>query len=259
MKPYITTNDIALLSHALSVLSLLLQLAPEQTYPSVESVYLKDIYNIAHSPLLSGSSLDALLFFLARLVEADTEIATHVIPSLTIPLQKEKKGDASYANVAKCIGIIIRCHPSLAAGTIAEYSKALKVTYPSIHPTTRLLSCHPLNRSLERQPPLTLSWIYWSSGRLVVLCSSIVLETRFLMLTSLITSDFAQTKDLFATIIDLMGSSDEEVRSAASFAAGMCSAIRSLRRTYRFVREHYHRQRPALPAYHCQAHTEEQG
>lgn len=128
MKPYISTNDIALLSHALSVLALLLQVAPEQTYPAVETEYLKDIYNIAHSPLLSGASLDALLLFFARLVEADDEIATHVIPSLTIPLQKQKKGDASYSNIAKCIGIIVRCHPSLAAGTIAEFSRALKVT-----------------------------------------------------------------------------------------------------------------------------------
>ncbi|KAL5534786.1 hypothetical protein ACEPAG_1250 [Sanghuangporus baumii] len=182
MKPYISTNDIALLSHALSVLSLLLQLAPEQTYPAVESEYLKDIYIIAHSPLLSGASLDALLFFLAQLVEADTEIATHVIPSFTIPLQKAKKGDASYANVAKCIGTIVRCHPSLAAGTIAEFSKALKKN----------------GKATGSQVVLDLL-VLGEIGR---------------------TINFAQMKDLFATAIELLGSPDEEIRSAASFATG---------------------------------------
>ena len=129
MKPYITTNDISLLSHALSVIALLLRLSPSQTYPAVETEYLKDIYLIAHSPLLTGTSLDSLLSFFAALVQADTQIATHVIPNLTIPLQKTKKGDASFSNIAKCIGVIVKCHPSLAAGTTAEFSKALKVSF----------------------------------------------------------------------------------------------------------------------------------
>lgn len=182
MKPYISTNDIALLSHALSILALLLRLAPNETYPAVEAEYLKDIYTIAHSSLLSGVSLDALLLFLANLVEADTEIATHVIPSLTIPLQKEKKGDASYSNIAKCIGIIVRCHPSLAAGTIAEFSKALKKG-PKASSTQIVLDLFVLGEV----------------GR---------------------TIDFAQMKDLFNIAIDLLGSTDEEIRSAASFATG---------------------------------------
>lgn len=129
MKPYISINDISYLSHALSILALLLDLSPQLTYPAVESEFLKDVCLIAHSPLITGSSLDSLLLFFASLVQADSQIATHVIPNLTLPLANEKKSDTSYGNVAKCIGTIVRCHPSLAAGTIAEFSKALKVSW----------------------------------------------------------------------------------------------------------------------------------
>ena len=126
MKPYISTQDISLLANALSILSCLMTLSPPLTYPAVEAEYLSDLYKIAHSPLLVGTSLDALLAFFAALVEADAQIATHVIPNLVIPVQKTAKGEASYANIAKCIGTVVKCHPSLAAGTIAEFSKALK-------------------------------------------------------------------------------------------------------------------------------------
>lgn len=132
MKPYISTNDISLFSHALLILALLLDISPQLTYPAVESEFLKDIYNIAHSPLISGTSLESLLLFFASLVQADNQIATHVIPSLTLPLAKEKKADTSYSNVAKCIGTIVRCHHGLAAGTIAEFSKALRVSLPAL-------------------------------------------------------------------------------------------------------------------------------
>lgn len=81
-----------------------MQLSPPLTYAAVESEYLLVIYSIAHSPLLTGVSLNALLVFFAALVEADSQVATHVIPNLTIPLQKTTKSEAKYGNVAKCIG-----------------------------------------------------------------------------------------------------------------------------------------------------------
>lgn len=130
MKLYVSTQDISLLASALSILACLMQISPPRTYPAVEAEYLSEIYSIAHSPLVTGASLDALLAFFAALVEADSQIATHVIPNLTIPLQKATKNDGSYGYVAKAIGTVVRCHTSLAAGTIAEFSKASKV---SIH------------------------------------------------------------------------------------------------------------------------------
>lgn len=127
MKPYISINDISLLSLALQTLSLLLELSPKLAYPEVERQYLSDICNTAHSSAISGAALDSLLVFFTALVKADEQIATHVIPNLIIPVQKEKKTDASLLNIAKSIGVIIKCHPSLAAGTIAKFSGTLKV------------------------------------------------------------------------------------------------------------------------------------
>lgn len=128
MKSYISTSDIPALAHALSLLSVLLEIAPAKTYPAIESGYLKDIYLIAHSPLLAGSSLDSLLGFFSQLVQADSQIAPHVITSVTFPLANTSKGDASYGNVAKVIRVVVERHQGLAAGTIAEFSKALKVS-----------------------------------------------------------------------------------------------------------------------------------
>jgi cullin-associated NEDD8-dissociated protein 1 len=129
LKQYISLSDIPLLAYTLSILALLLEVVPQRAYPLIESDPLKNIYQIAHSPLITSHSLDTLLSFFAQLVRADGQISTHVIPSLTLPLQKLKRGDVSFVNVAKCIGIVVDCHHALAAGTIAEFSKALKVSF----------------------------------------------------------------------------------------------------------------------------------
>lgn len=127
MKPYISTNDISLLSQALHSLALLLELAPKDAFPEVERQYLDEVCNIAHSSAVSGVALDSVLAFISALVRADEQIATHVIPNLVLPLQKGKKADISLMNIAKCIGAVVRCHQGLAAGTIAKFSNTLKV------------------------------------------------------------------------------------------------------------------------------------
>jgi len=80
LKLYLTTADIALLSQSLTTLTLLLQLSPASTFPEVESEILQDIYPLAHSPLVSGACLDALLCFLARSLRPDSQIASHLVP-----------------------------------------------------------------------------------------------------------------------------------------------------------------------------------
>lgn len=127
LKSYITTSDISLLSQSLSIVALLLQLAPSTTFPEVEKELLKDIYDIAHSPLVSGAALDSVLAFFAALVEADGQIATHVIPNLVIAVEKAPKTEASPANVARCVGQVANSQRGVAAGTIVEFSKHLKV------------------------------------------------------------------------------------------------------------------------------------
>lgn len=123
---YISTSDILLLSHALATLSLLLELAPKASFPEVERDLLGDIYNITHSPLVAGVALDALFHFYAALVQADNQIATHVVPNLVISADKAPKSESSAANVAKCIAQVVKSQHSVAAGTIAEYAKNLK-------------------------------------------------------------------------------------------------------------------------------------
>lgn len=127
IKLYVGTSDISLLSQAFSILALLLELSPSVTFPVVEGEVLADMYQIAHSPLVSGAALDSLLALFSALVQADRQIATHVVPNLVISVERSPKTEANLTNVAKCIGQVVRSAQGVAAGTIAEYSKAVKV------------------------------------------------------------------------------------------------------------------------------------
>lgn len=127
LKSYLTTSDISLLAQTLNIMALLLELSPSTTYPEVESELLKDIYAIAHSPLVSGAAFDSVLAFFAALVEADMQVATHVVPNLVIYVEKAPKSDASHSNVARCVGQVVKSQRGIAAGTVAEFSRHLKV------------------------------------------------------------------------------------------------------------------------------------
>ncbi|KAG6854209.1 hypothetical protein C0991_009522 [Blastosporella zonata] len=182
VKPYISINDIALLSQSLSILALLLKLTPQTTFPVVEKYLLADIYVISHSPLLSPAALDSLLSFYSALVQADDQISTHVVPSLVISIENSPKGDASPANVARCIAQVVKSQLNIAAGVIAEYSKNIKKTSRA-------------------------------QTSLVVLSLLIVGELgRFI--------DMSTQKGIFTQTIDHFSSEREEVRIAAAFAAG---------------------------------------
>ena len=97
------------------------------TFPEVERDLLSGVYVIAHSPLVSGAALDSALAFFSALVQADVQIATHVVPNLVISMEKSKEGQKSSANVAKCVAQVVKSQQGIAAGTIAEYSKHLRV------------------------------------------------------------------------------------------------------------------------------------
>jgi cullin-associated NEDD8-dissociated protein 1 len=139
VKIYLTTADISLLSQALIVVTLLLELTPKATFPEVERDLLSDIYSIAHSPLVSGAALDSLLGFFSALVRADNQISTHLVPNLVISVEKAPKAEASSANVAKCVAQVVQSQQNVAAGVIAEYSKNLKVwpPLPDLHKANR--------------------------------------------------------------------------------------------------------------------------
>ncbi|KAF8168473.1 armadillo-type protein [Crassisporium funariophilum] len=182
VKTYIATSDISLLSQALTILALLLELSPTVTFPEVEHGLLNDIYTVTHSPLVAGVALDSLFRFFAALVQADNQIATHVVPNLVISAEKAPKAECSPSNVAKCIGQVVKYAQAVAAGTIAEYSKHLK-------------------KGAKAKPSL------------VILSLLIVGELgRFI--------DMSNQKEIFVFVIDHFASEQEEMRAAAAFAAG---------------------------------------
>ncbi|KAI6094438.1 armadillo-type protein [Pisolithus croceorrhizus] len=183
IKVYINTSDISVLSQALCILVLLLELAPETSFPPIERELLADIYPIAHSPLVSGAALDALLSFFSALVEADDQIATHVVPGLVVAVQKSGgKGDVNPMNVAKCIGEIVKSQQGVAAGTIAEYSKYIKKS------------------SKAKTSSVVLSLLILGElGRFI---------------------DMSPQQDIFYNVIEHFSSEEEGVRTAAAFAAG---------------------------------------
>ena len=164
LKTYVSATDISLHSQALSLFALLLQLSPKSTFPEVEREVLEDIYGIAYSPLTSGAALDAVLVFFGSLVEADFQIATHVVSSLTRNTH-EKHKEISYPNIAKCVAQVVKSYHALAAGVIAEFSKNLKVRYTS----SAVSPSNTIFRSVSIHG--TFPYLSLSSGKLAVLCT----------------------------------------------------------------------------------------
>jgi cullin-associated NEDD8-dissociated protein 1 len=96
-------------------------------FPLVERDFLKDVTAISCSPLASGVALESLLSFYASLVEADMQIASHVIPNLVSVVEKAPKSEVSYPNVAKCVAEVVKNQRGIAAGTISEFTRHLRV------------------------------------------------------------------------------------------------------------------------------------
>ncbi|KZT68798.1 TIP120-domain-containing protein [Daedalea quercina L-15889] len=182
LKAYISTSDISLMSQAVSIVALLLELTPAQTYPEVERDLLPDIYNIAHSPLVAGAAFESVLAFFAALVQADMEVATHLVPNLVISVEKAQKADASLGNTARCIGQVAISQQSIAAGTIAEFAKHLK----------------PSSKAKSSQIVLSLL-VLGEIGRFI---------------------DMSLQESIFSSVIERFAAEQEEIRTAASFAAG---------------------------------------
>lgn len=103
-------------------------MAPATTFPEVEKHVLSDIYTVSRSPLVGGTALDSLLNFYSSLVRADRQIATHLVPNLVIAAEKApSKGECSPGNAARCVAMVVKSDQGVAAGTIKEYSKYIKV------------------------------------------------------------------------------------------------------------------------------------
>jgi cullin-associated NEDD8-dissociated protein 1 len=126
LKQYLVITDITVLSEALLTLSELLKCYPKVSYPLVENQVLLATYQLACSPLVTGPALESVLQFFGTLVEADGQIANHVIPGLMKNMD-ELGSDALPSNVSKCLAKIVSVQMGIAAGTIAEFTKYIKV------------------------------------------------------------------------------------------------------------------------------------
>ena len=122
----------------------------------MEHDLLNEIYTVAHSPLVSGVALESLFRFFAALVQADNQIATHVVPNLVISAEKAPKAESSPSNVAKCIAQVVKAQHSVAAGTIAEYSKYLKVRSLLFFLEKNKASCLSLQPNSKAKPSLVI-------------------------------------------------------------------------------------------------------
>jgi cullin-associated NEDD8-dissociated protein 1 len=130
LKQYLTIADITVLSQALTTLSVLLRLYPRVTYPVIESQILAIISSLVCSPMVAGAALNSTEEFYGTLVSADNQIASHVIPGLFTALDRVGR-EGSAANVSKCIARVVRSAMGIAAGTIAEFTKHIKVCLDS--------------------------------------------------------------------------------------------------------------------------------
>ena len=129
----------------------------------MENQILGVVSGLACSPLVSGAALSSMEAFYGTLVTVDNQIAGHVIPSLTVSLERAGK-DGSAANVSKCLASIVRCAMSMAAGTIAEFTKHVKVGSRCAKPPdtyNRIIARVQVQRKSNRTQ-LTDAWRDWS-------------------------------------------------------------------------------------------------
>ncbi len=116
-------------------------------------------------------------------------------------------------------GIIIKCHQGLAAGTIAEFSKALKVRRSVMWHATLSQPIFLTERTDIQNIATTFeSSDFWGNWPNDVRFPPKLRMQRMLILKS--HSDFSNQKDIFHSSVDLFNSPDDEVRGAAAFAAG---------------------------------------
>ncbi|KAG9023812.1 hypothetical protein FRB95_012465 [Tulasnella sp. JGI-2019a] len=180
--PFLSLNDLVLMTHALSTLNILLRVSPKQTYPLVEKSVLPTVYQLACSPSVSGTALEALTEFFQDLVAADNDIAGHIVPGLVIALEKPKTAETSPANVSKCVSAVVKGYHGLAAGIIAEFAKSIK----------------PRSKATQQHVVLSLLAL-GEIGRFI---------------------DMANQQEVFNNSLVLFSGESETVRAAAAFAAG---------------------------------------
>lgn len=176
LHPLVNDADINLLPLALHTIATLLLRAPS-VIDQVKSSILPRIFELVRSPLLQGPSLDGLLAFFRAFVKAGAaplplvqtlagtaEIAGAVDASGT------SSGMQALVTASRCIGVIIEEAPQIGDQVVADYSKAIQVSF---HPLSYLLiiySCfyHRARRLRQR----LWFFVFWLWERLDASCKS---------------------------------------------------------------------------------------
>lgn len=127
LLPYLAVQEVSHFTNSLAVINLMLRMAPQEVYQVAEADVLPVIYKCAVSHLPSGTLLDSIIDFFGSLVVADPPIATRLILGLTTSLEKAPAGSASPLNASRCIGGIVQSDMSLAAATVNDVAKSIKV------------------------------------------------------------------------------------------------------------------------------------
>ncbi len=131
VSPYLTLTELSHFTNGVSVITQMLRTSPREVYGPVEKDVLPLIYPSVISPTVTPTLLDALLDFFTALVQADSQIASRLVTSFTASLDQisASVGSASAINTSKCIAVAIRSELSLAAGTIREFARSIKVAF----------------------------------------------------------------------------------------------------------------------------------
>lgn len=190
---FISIDDLLLLPSAVNVLSALLQAQPQATVKSKTFIAaLQQVYQLVESPLLqSGVALDSFLNFFSNLAQVSTP--TDIIDKL--------KKTTSRAG-PRCIGAVVQSKPELANEVADGFVTSASASKSS--ETSVIFSLYTLGE-IGRVPCVFQASLYQK------MCIS--------HMHSL--SDYQGAARAFQIALDKMNSgSDEEVRSAASFALG---------------------------------------
>ncbi|XP_062356653.1 cullin-associated NEDD8-dissociated protein 1-like isoform X2 [Cinclus cinclus] len=189
----ITENDMHVSQVTITFLTTLAKIYPS-CISKISGSVLAEIFQLVHSPLLQGGTLNAIIDFFQALVLTKTAAMGYpeLVKQLTAPIYCSGSAGASltlhkqaYHSVAKCVAALCSACPKEAPATVNQFVQDVKS--PKSSPAVQVLAF------------LFLAEV----GR---------------------TTNLSAQRELRAVLLEAFASPSEEVKSAASYALGNVSA-----------------------------------